>query len=208
MGGIPQKALDTKYKKILSRERSWANSVARSVIKLKPISVWEFMIPIIFIMNYAKYKNEREVFIKNLLFTKELALKAALDMMKRGRSRGAIRSSVEEKTRNLLTSVSEEIYSEEIRRNQLKEIDLLIDHYCELLRVEGEDYDTLMINAYQGRENYLTFLEQLKKAEKEVNLAALKTLGSRGNAELVSKMEEATDRLRMASARRLFGSGN
>jgi len=203
-----KKALQGKYKAILTQERSWAASVARIVIKPRPISVWEVMIPVLLVFSFAKTKSEKEVIIQNLLFTKELALKAALDMAKNRRNREEAMSDIEEKTRQLIETVEGGLYSEQIRQKQLKEIHLLIDHYCRLLQVEGQDYASLVLNAYQARESFIGFLAQLKEVEKEVNLAAMQTLQSRADPELVARMEETTDRVRMAAARKIFKTTN
>ena len=199
-----KKVLQAKYRAILAQERSWAVSVARIVIKPRSISVWEVLIPVLLIFSFAKTKSEKEVIIQNLLFTKELALKAALDMAKNGRNRKEVLFPIEEKTSSLVNTVKDGIYSEEIRQKQLKEINLLIDHYCRLLNAEGENYASLVINAYQAPESYSNFLTQLKASEKEVNLAAMQTLGSRADPELVTRMEETTDRVRTAAARKIF----
>lgn len=204
MASIPPHILDLKYKSILSSEQSWANSVALAVIKARPFTVWEVMMPLLLVFNYARSKSDREIFSKNLLFTKELALKAALDMLKDDQSKEAAISSIEEKTHRLLSSVKNGIYSDTIRRKQIQEIDLLIDHYCKLLSVEGDKHKSLVVNAYQSLENYTAFLGQLKEIEKEVNSAALQTLGTRGNPETVSKIEEAANRVRMAIAQKIF----
>lgn len=203
-----KKVLEAKYRAILAQERSWAVSVARIVIKPRPISVWEVMIPVLLVFSYAKTKSEKEVIIQNLLFTKELALKAALDIAKNGRNREEVMSPIEDKTSSLVHTVKDGIYSEEIRQKQLKEINLLIDHYCRLLRAEGENYASLVINAYQAREPFTNFLAQLKEVEKEVNLAAMRTLRSRADPELVARMEETTDRVRMAAAQKIFKTTN
>jgi len=203
-----KKVLEAKYRAILAQERSWAVSVARIVIKPRPISVWEVMIPVLLVFSYAKTKSEKEVIIQNLLFTKELALKAALDIAKNGRNREEVMSPIEDKTSSLVHTVKDGIYSEEIRQKQLKEINLLIDHYCRLLRAEGENYASLVINAYQAPEPFTNFLAQLKGLEKEVNLAAMRTLRSRADPELVARMEETTDRVRMVAAQKIFKTTN
>ena len=146
--------------------------------------------------------------IQNLLFTKEAALKAALEMSREGLSREEALGPIKEKTRGLLTSVQEGIYSEDIRKNQLKEITLLIWHYSKLLGAEGEEYGDLIRNAYPSLKNYLAFLDQLRQAENEVNTAALNTLGTRGDPELVTGMEEALDGLRRRSALKIFNLAN
>jgi hypothetical protein len=62
---------------ILEHEVSMARAISALLIQSKPISVWEIMIPVIFILNFAKTKQSREVFVQNHLFTKNMALKAA-----------------------------------------------------------------------------------------------------------------------------------
>ena len=203
-----KKVLEARYRAILAQERSWAVSVARMVIKPRPISVWEFLIPVLLIFSFAKTKSEKEVIIQNLLFTKQLALEAALDMAKNGLNREEVLFSIKDKTSSLVNTVEDGIYSEEIRQKQLKEINLLIDHYCRLLNAEGENYASLVINVYQALESFTNFLAQLKALEKEVNLAAMQTLGSRADPELVAGMEETTDRVRMVVAQKIFKTTN
>ena len=210
MGTSPARVAnrDANYRCILSQERAWARSVARLAIKPRPISVWEVMIPVFLIFNFVRSKNDREVFVQNLLFTKELALKASLDMIKNGRTKRAVMAPIEEKTRDLLANISPEIYSEDIRSKQLQEIDFLIDHFSKLLAVAGKDFGALVESAYQSLESYRPFLTRLSNLEKEVNLAALRTLGARGDPALVSRMEETMDRLRSAGAENIFHSMN
>jgi len=199
-----QRTLEIKHKMILLQERSWAHSLARAMIKPGPISVWEVLIPVLLIFGYAKSKSEREITIKNLLFTKELALDAALKIIRDCRNKEEVLSLIRDKTRKLIKTVGNDIYSEEIRQEQLKEIHLLIAHYCRLLKAEGKDYDSLVMNTYLGRESFMDFLSQLREAEKGVNLAALKILGHRGDPELVSRMEDLLDQVRIAAAQRIF----
>lgn len=198
--------LDKKYESILSNERSLAKAVSLSVIRPNPLTVWDITMPPIFIFNYLRLKSAREIFNQNFLFTKKLALEAALDMIKKGQNRNVVISRIEDKTSGILASDNQGIYSKEIRQRQLKEIDLLIDHYCRLLQAEGKDYASLVANAYKSKENYTTFLGQLKGTEEEVKLAAMDTLGTQTPPEVISRMEEATDRVRMAVAEKIFGT--
>ncbi|MFH1489817.1 MAG: NF038143 family protein [Pseudomonadota bacterium] len=198
--------LHEKHKVILAQERMWAHAVARNAVKARPISVWEVMIPVLLIFSYMHSKSGKDVFVQNLLFTKELALKASLEMERNGRDRKEALRAVEEKTRALLTSVQEGIYSEEIRHKQLKEIHLLLDHYRVLLNTEAGDYGALIVGAYKQIEPYRHFLDQLSKAEKEVHQAALKTLGEKGDPALVSRMEACMDGFRKDAALRIFGN--
>lgn len=198
----------TKYRCLLSQERAWALTVARSIDKPRPISVWEVMIPLLLIFGFMRSKEKKEVMVQNLLFTKEAALKAALEMREGDLNKEEALRPIRERTRELLTSVQEGIYSEEIRKNQLNEITLLIGHYSKLMGAEGEEYGDLVHNTYPDLENYLAFLDQLRQAEKAVNTAALNTLGTRGDPELVTRMEESLDDIRRRSALRIFHEAN
>jgi hypothetical protein len=172
----------------------------------KPLTVWDVMIPIIFIMNYMDSKKRRELFAENLMFTKKLALEAARDLLGKGQSREQVSAMIEQKTSSVLASENTGLYSEEIRQSQIKEIDVLIDHYLKLLNAEGKDYSSLVINAYQSKRNYGSFLNKLKAVEKEVILAAKQTLGAQTDPGLVSKMEDATDTIRMVAVDKIFGT--
>lgn len=200
--------LNVKYKKILSQERSWAISVTRSVIKHRPISVWEVMIPVLLIFLYAKSKTDRETFIQNLLFTKKLALEAAFDMIEKGQDKEVVMARIKDKTGDILASDIKGIYSQKIRLKQMKEIGLLLDHYRRLLEAEGRDYNTMIKNAYQTLEKYMAFLDQLEQAEKEVYNAAQKAVKAATASDLVFKMERATERIRRAKAEKIFEINN
>lgn len=151
-----------------------------------------------------RLKGARDVFAQNMLFTKKLALDAALGVTRDGLSRKEVLKPVLDKTKALLSSEDKGIYSEAIRQKQLKEIDLLIDHYCKLLKAEGRNYVTLVAKAYLRQNDFSTFLERLKGAEKEVNLAAVETLGNEADTETLSRIEKSSHNIRMAMAKRVF----
>jgi hypothetical protein len=205
MGKLLPTILDTKYENILSRERSLAKTVANVVIGQNQVAVWDVLIPIVFLFNFLRFKRAREVFALNFLFTKKLALQAAFDMTKKGQSKEEALTQVKSKTSHILASDKQGVYSIKIRQKQMREIELLLDHYHRLLTAEGKDYESMVKNTYRIREDYVTFLKQLELAEKEVNRAATQTLGTSSAPDIVSKMEEATDRRRTAEAERIFG---
>lgn len=202
------KSLDDKYKRILSHERSWAYALADSLKKPRAISVWEVLMPVFLIFNYARSRADRDFLAQNFMFTKEMALKATLEMLKKGRARATIMADIEVKTGRLLSSDKTGLYSEAIQSAQLREIELLIDHYCRLLEGHGTDYASLVAGTYPTKQGYLRFLDRLKATEKDVTDAALQTLGSRGDPEFVATVEENTERLRMAEADKIFGTSS
>ena len=199
--------LRKKYNQIYEYERSIGNSVALRVIEAKPIGVWEFLIPVVFILHFMRNKQSREVFIQNYMFTKLEALEAARIMLKRGLSREDALSATKEKTRALLTApATREIYSENIREQQMNEINMLFDHYCKLLAAEGQDYDGLVRNAYGSRKDYLIFHQQLTSAEKKVSEAARQTLGPKADVGALARIEKTTEDVRQARIEKIFGS--
>lgn len=200
------KSLKQKYECILARERALANRLARSVIRVKPFGVWDIMIPMVFILNFMKNKQAKELFIQNFMFTKKLALQAAYDMLKNGRSLDEVLAQIKEKTDAVLETETEGIYSERIRQEQMKEIALLIDHYTRLLKTDGKDYMPLVANAYQDRQNYTAFLKQLETAEKKVSKAAQLTLGDQTDTAALARLEDALARARLAEVDHIFGS--
>jgi len=200
-------AIKTRFKIILTHERARAKAVAVSFIKPKPISVWEIMIPVIFILNFVKVKHSREIFIQNHLYTKELALNAAFDSAHKGLSREVVMAGIESKTKEILASVPDGIYSEDIRCEQIKEIDLLIDHYGRLFAAQGEDYAALIVSTYGSREKFASFFAQLKSIENEVVAAARRTLGDKADAQATDNLVAITDRLRAAEVETIFNPG-
>jgi hypothetical protein len=195
-----------KFKIIFERERSMAQGLAASLIRPKTLTVWEIMIPVIFILNYAKLKQSREILIQNQMFTKKMALDAALDMQKKDTSKETVMAQIQTKTKELVSSVPGGIYSDDIRRQQLKEIDLLVDHFTRLLNAAGKDYASLVIHAYQTAADYSSFLEALKSAENEVMGAARRTLGDQTDMETAAKIESITANMRTAEVKKIFSS--
>jgi len=203
---VSNKTVSAKYKMILEHEVTMARSISAVLIQSKPISVWEIMIPVIFILNFAKIKQSREVFVQNHLFTKNMALKAALDMSKKGYSKQEVMESIEAQTCKTLASVPENLYSEEIRSEQVKEIELLVDHFRQLFEADGEDYAALVVGAYQTRDRYVDFFKRLKAAENNVMTAARRTLGDEADSQTAGRLEDITDRTRAAGAEKIFNT--
>jgi hypothetical protein len=198
-------SLKIKFDRIYDYERSVGNSLALRVIRSKPIGVWEFLIPIVFILHFMRNKQSRELFIQNYMFTKRLALNGAYKMLHKGLSREDVISGIADKTRALLTAPETQgIYSEAIRQEQMNEIDLLVDHYYMLLNGEGQDYDALMRSAYGSLDNYSIFHKRLKSAEKKVSDAARQTLGAKADVETLLKIEKATEEIRLSQMNKIF----
>ncbi len=153
-----------------------------------------------------KSKETREIFAQNVMFTKKMALQAAFDMLKKGEARKSVMERIESKTQDMIASVPGGIYSAEIRREQLKEIDLLIDHYQRLLESQGNDYDSLVFNAYQTPNQLADFFARLQKAEESVGQAARSTLGESADTHTLERMQAALKKFRLKETEKIFGT--
>lgn len=199
------KKLNKKYQLILSQEFATARSATLMVLKPKPFSVWEVLIPIVFILGYMRTKEQRELFTQNLIFTKKLALGAALDMAKKNLTKQEIMAKIDKETNAIISNVDKDIYSEKIRKCQMDEIDFLIDHYQKLLEVDAEDYKSFIVSAYKTKNKYTKFLTGLKAVEKKVTSAACQTLGDKADTHTLIRLESAIDSIRQKETFDIFG---
>jgi hypothetical protein len=198
--------LKKKFNMILSRERRMVKSVALQAIKPKPFSVWEVLIPIVFILGYMRSKEQREIFAQNLMFTKKMALEAAFEMLDKDRSKETVMRRIASETEILLSSMPNGVYSDAIRQEQIREVDLLIDHYCRLMRAEGDDYAALAANAYRTKTDYSDFQDKLASAERMVTEAARETLGHQTDNEMAVRIETATEKIRRQEVETIYGA--
>jgi hypothetical protein len=206
MGKLLPTILDTKHENILAQEKALAKSVASVVIGQNPVTAWDVLIPIFFVFNVLKFKRAREIFTLNFLFTKKLALQGAFDMVKKGQSREDVLAQIRDRTSQILASDKKGIYSIKIRQKQMREMELLLDHYFRLLNAEGKDYRSMVRHAYRTRQDFAAFVKELEGIEKEVNRAASQTVGTASAPDIVSKMEETAGRLRATQVETIFGT--
>ncbi len=194
--------MPTKYDLVLSHEDSFARAVATGVIVRRPITIWDFLVPFMFVFRVLTMKKETETFATNFLFLRKLALGAASDINKGEDRRNRI-ARIEGETRDRL--ISQKLYSGRLHQGQMAQVNLLIDHYSKLLNAEGKNYDSLVKNAYQTRSNYQTFQHQLTLAEKESDTAVFVVFGEPDKVwqEILTK-QTVIDRLREKEIDRVF----
>ncbi len=167
-----------EYDIILSAEEEFARAVALGVLVTKPVSVWQTLIPFMFIVGYLRRGSVDRLYVKNFMFPRKMAVDAALDINS-GENRENRLLRVEEAIKEWLNSLK--LYSHGLHRNQMEVIALLIEHYSRLLNSDGDTYNSLVKSAYNNRENYKAFLSRLSLAEKEVDRAIIEKLGETEN---------------------------
>lgn len=201
---MPANSTESLYNDILEREVRLARSVALTTRRLKPFSVWEVMIPIIFILGFMRSRHQRELFVQNFIFTKKLALQAARKIHLNTATHAQAFERIESKTRKLIETLEPHIYSEPIRQAQLAEIELLISHYQRLFKTRTKGYAASITAAYRSRKEYAAFLDDLRRAEKAVAAAAVETVGDAADRDMVARIEACSHRLRLRDADRFY----
>jgi len=154
--------LDQKKEWILVQERRLATFVAGHVIEKPELSVWMILIPIIFLHFFYrlnKVADGRKAFIHNFMITRRRAVEAALEGLETGQA-----PDPDQLCR--MSSSPEATY-----REYAAWLRVLLQHYEKLLQAEGDSVDELIRSVYQTRANYLLFLHQLHRAEKQFDAA-------------------------------------
>lgn len=167
-----------KYDIIQSAEEEFAREVALGVLVARPVSVWETLIPFMFIMDYLRRGSVVRLYVRNFMFPRKMAIDAALDINS-GEDREKRLLRVEEAIKEWLNSLK--LYSLGLHRNQMEVIALLIEHYSKLLNSDGDTYNSLVKSAYKNRGNYEAYLSRLVSLEKEVDRAIIEKLGETEN---------------------------
>jgi hypothetical protein len=196
-----------KAKVIWDHEKEQADKLTRSLIDTKGIelSLKSLFNPFLQLKRVRMRRNLK-LTRNNLLFTKQLAFDAARNISM-GKNRTLEMNSIEMKTKNILAREKKGFYTEKVRRKQLQEIALLIDHYLGLLTAKSTSYSEMVKALYQSKKNYLSFLSKLQKAEQAVIQAAIITMsrGSRKDRlEWFRKVTETNKKITMEEADGIF----
>jgi hypothetical protein len=194
-------------RKIWNYEVKKADKIARRLLENNRVKAgWRILLLPFFLLDYFRFKKNLWVTRKNILFTKQLAFDGARAIFE-GSDRSTEIGAIEKKTKNLLDKDKKGFYTEKIRRKQLHEIKLLLDHYLGLLNSNRSDYDGMTKVSYQTRGKYLSFIDTLQKAEKEVIQAAVTTMRKRSKSDRrqwFKSVEEVSRQTWMDEVERIF----
>jgi hypothetical protein len=190
--------LAVKKEWIAEQERSFAWDLARRVIELPRLSMWMVLIPIIIVYHMYRHKNAlkgRSAFVDHYLLSRVRSLEAACSAVSDQRMPdidGVVARAVD------LPDAARPAYRAWIT--------VLIRHYSDLLQASGADFSELVRGAYRSRSNYLLFLNQLNRLEKDLNSAINVHLAETTSdvAETIMRIETATAELRHLLADAVF----
>lgn len=188
--------LEKKSALILARELAFANGVGAAVFEKPRVSFWMVLVPLLFlyfIHRMQKYKNGRMKFDEDFMVTRRRALELAIETLE------------SDHLVNLDEAVRQYGLPDELEKPYAAWMNILVDHYRDLLAVEGDDYETLVRKAYHTRTNYLLTLNRLSMVEKEF-YAVLKPklAAAEGSAEIIAAIEKESQRLRRDLVEQVF----
>jgi hypothetical protein len=172
------------YDVIVEAEKQFAREVTFGVLYQKRSSAWYYLIPGMFLIDFLIRGSAIRRYTETFMFPRNLALRAARDLLD-GQERSSIDDRHKAKIYNWLES--HRLLSAELSRAQKAAVDVLTEHYKQLLQAEGEVYFDLIESAYPSRSDFQTHIEQIAAAEKEVDRAILATVGD--NPKLVEKLQ-------------------
>jgi hypothetical protein len=163
-----------KYKMILMTEEKLAREVTLGVIVTRPLTVWHYIIPGMFIIDFLRRGSALRKYTEHFMFPRKLAIDAA-QALAQGEDEAAVFSHIESETRSWLNSL--DLYTPGLLDTQLTVIKLLIEHYGRLLKADGVSVYALIKAAYEGQDNFQRHIEELTAAEAEVDRELIARLG-------------------------------
>lgn len=194
--------VEDKYRLILKREQGFAKTVALQVIEKPALSVWMILIPIVFLhyfYNYRRFHAGVEGFATEFIYTRKVALEAAFAVLERGLGK---HEAISEADYQKNTGVS--VKALKVHQSQLREIDLLFDHYEKLLRADGRDYESLVRQAYLNGTGYSAVLAEVSERESETIRMMKESLQKEGFTEIMARVESAVREARKQEVRKIF----
>ncbi|KPK26417.1 MAG: hypothetical protein AMK69_12135 [Nitrospira bacterium SG8_3] len=163
-----------KYDMILAAEEAFARQVALGVIVTTPQSAFHYLIPFMFIFDFLRRTATIRHYSRHFLFPRRLALDAAQDILG-GEDRRERLSAIEPQIQAWLNGLK--LRSSAVQQKQMDVIHLLVDHYMNLLQVNGDTYNALILNGYDNRQNYEAHLSRLAAEEEGLDRAIFEELG-------------------------------
>jgi len=159
---------------ITTAEEAFARQVALGVIVTMPQSVWHYLIPFMFVFDFLRRNATIRHYTEHFMFPRKLAIDAAQDIL-HGEEEMARLAKIDPEIAVWLGRLK--LYSEAIHQRQKEVVKLLAEHYLKLLKADGENYNALIRNGYDIRQNYETFLSRLAAVEEELDRAIIEKLG-------------------------------
>ena len=154
-----------KPKMILMAEEKLAREVTLGVIVTRPLTVWHYMIPGMFIIDFLRRGSALKKYTEHFMFPRKRAVDAA-QALAQGQSEADVSEHIENDTRAWLSSL--DLYTPGLLQAQVAAIHLLCDHYGKLLKEDGYSVYALIKAAYQTAENLQAFFDTVNEYNEKV----------------------------------------
>ncbi|MEJ2221247.1 MAG: NF038143 family protein [Desulfobacterales bacterium] len=184
-----------KYKMILMTEEQMAREVTLGVIVTRPLTVWHYIIPGMFIIDFLRRGSALRKYTEHFMFPRKRAIDA-VQALAQGQDEDAVSSRLENETRLWLNSL--DLYTPGLLDAQLAVIKLLVDHYARLLNADGVSIYALIKAAYESRDRFQEHIDELTAAEADVDRELIAKLGEseKLNAKISAEQKQLEDRRR------------
>ena len=179
------------YKMILAAEEKMAREVTLGVIVTRPLTGWYYIIPGMFIIDFLRRGSALRKYTDAYMFPRKLAIDAAQALMQDD-EKDKVHSHIENEIYAWLNS--HELYTPGLQQAQLSVVKLLIDHYAKLLKEDGYSLYALIKKAYQNRQSFQAFSDELTTAEAEVDRELIAKKGE--SEKLKSKISAEQEQLK------------
>jgi hypothetical protein len=195
------------FRIIWKHEVRQVHRIVKALLENKKVRLnWKIILLPIFLNKVYQYRKDLRFTRKNILYTKQFAFNAAKNIS-RGKDQAWEFRQIEIQTQEVLNKEKKGFYTEKIRRKQLSEIELLIQHYLGLFSSRQSTYPAIIKEKYPSKGNYLAYLSALQKAEEDVIQAAITTMRKgtkKDRRQWFQKVKETTKKVRNAEAEQLY----
>ena len=195
------------FRTIWKHEVRQVDRIVKALLENKKADLnWKMILLPIFLNKVYQYRKDLRFTRKNILYTKQFAFDAAKNISQ-GKDQAWEFRQIEIQTQEVLNKEKKGFYTEKIRRKQLSEIELLIQHYLDLFSSKQSTYAAIIKDKYPSKGNYLAFLSALQKTEEDVIQAAITTMRKgtkKDRRQWFQKVKETTKQVRMAEAQQIY----
>ena len=170
-----------------------AREVTLGVIVTRPLTVWHYIIPGMFIIDFLRRGSALRKYTEHFMFPRKLAIDAA-QALARGEGEAEVFSNIENRTATWLNLL--DLNTPGLLQTQLAVIKLLVKHYARLLKEDGYSFYALIKKAYENRVSFRGFIDELTAAEAELDRELIAKLGEteKLTAKILAEQEQLKQR--------------
>jgi hypothetical protein len=186
------------YKKelILQQELVFANHLGAAVFERPKVSLWMILVPLLFlyfIYQMQKYRNGRMKFEEDFMLSRRRAMDVAVE---------AVDTDAKPDVQRV---VRQSGLLEPLHGPYEAWMSVLVEFYMDLLKADGESFESLVRSAYGSSMDYLLALNRLSTVERQFYSAMRPQFAeTEGAYAIINTLEERSQQLRRSLAQQIF----